>query len=104
MIQFAFFAFLAAAVIAYLVLHDRLFARVKQRHAAIWEGLGKPSFLDTAPPGESLRVLRFVLQRQYAQANDPVLNELGKWTLVLLGVSGVLFVANILFFLYGWLF
>jgi hypothetical protein len=63
------------SVIAYLATCLRLFSYLKENHEAVWDRLGRPSFLNNSIQNNIL-FLRFMAGRKWRDMNDPALRRL----------------------------
>ena len=94
------FAILAICLIAYMMLHHRFFARIRKYHPAIWDSLGRPSFTDSDPIHVNFQVVRFIMRQGYIPYNDPILNRLGRWILVVSRAFIVVFMSAVLLWIF----
>jgi hypothetical protein len=70
--------FLAGAglcAVAWSVLYPRFLARLRARHAELWQRLGAPKVIDFQPR-RTLAMLRFLLKREYLAYGDAGLASL----------------------------
>jgi len=75
---------IAALGLAYLMVMHFLFERLASRHASTWEDIGSPEFLSSLHFTTMLRVLRFLVRRDYLELNDAVATRLALSASVLL--------------------
>ena len=68
-IAVTFFAIAFACVVAWNVLYPRLLAKLRTHHAATWQQLGCPKYMDLRP-SRTTAVLRFLLRRDYLPLAD----------------------------------
>ena len=71
-------AYIAAAVLglAYLAVMHFLFKRLASHHASTWEDIGSPEFFASLHFTTMLRVLGFLVRKDYLELNDPVATRL----------------------------
>ncbi len=68
---------LATSIVAYLIVLQFLFFRLRREHPAQYQELGAPSFLNNSR-SNSARVVRYLLDKDYLDLPDLRTNQLGK--------------------------
>jgi hypothetical protein len=84
----------APITLGYLILLAVIFSRLRRFHAAAFQDLGEPSFLFNNSISHGVRVVRFLVHRDYRALADSGLNRLGDiCRALLLGAVALLVVA-----------
>jgi len=71
-----FLGLLLTAVIIWFYLSSRLYKILKQSFPKLYDALGNPRHFKTERGATNIRVVRFLLRRDYETANDPELIRL----------------------------
>lgn len=71
-------ALVVPATITYLVLLGLLFSLLRRSHEVTFQELGEPSFFTNNSISNGLRVVRFLLQRDYRELHDPKVERLSE--------------------------
>jgi hypothetical protein len=87
--------------VGYLIVLQILNRRLRNYHAAQWNVLGQPSFLNNSPLN-GVRVVRyFIFSDRYKQLGDTVIDRYAIIAKVLFAGCAVLFAIALLFFSVG---
>jgi hypothetical protein len=90
---FVLFAIQAMGTVTYLLLIGRLFNRLKAEHAVVYESLGRPSLFLNNSIQNNMRVLRWLLRKEFEGLTDPVTTSSAKVVRLLLAVLSANFAA-----------
>ncbi len=72
--------------LGYVLVMHFLFERLASHHASTWEDIGSPGSLSSLHFTTMLKVLRFLVRRDYLQLNDLVATRLALLGSILLAV------------------